>query len=115
MLNKNPLTIVRIGLALVFLANGLSAFLAPQEFRELIETSFISHIIPLSTGGFLLVIGVNDILVSLLLLLNKFPKYLIFWAMLWLIGVMAVIAKPLGILEELGFFSITLALWLKEK
>ena len=33
--------------------------------------------------------------------------------MLWLIGVMIVMAKPLDILEHFGFFSMALALWIE--
>lgn len=111
MINKNPLTIIRIGLALVFMANALTAFFAPQEFKDLIQASFVSHLLPFSTSDFLIIIGINDSLLTLLLLLNKFQKYILVWAMLWLIGVMAVTGELFGILEHFGFFAMALALW----
>lgn len=110
---KNPFTIIRIGLALVFFSNGLAAFLAPQEFRELVENSFVTRLLPIPIPTFSIIIGINDLLVSLLLFFN-IPKlkYVLIWACLWLIGVMIVIAEPFAILEHLGFLSIALALLL---
>ncbi len=107
--------IIRVGLALVFLANGLNAFLAPQEFRELLETSFVSHWLPLSIPAFVIIIGINDLSLALLILLNKYQKYVQVWVMLWLVGVMIVIKNIFGILEHLGFFSMALALRLSAK
>ncbi len=112
-MSRNSFQIIRIGLALVFLANGLTAFFAPQEFKELLETSFVSQILPLPTTSFLLIIGINDLLMGGLILLNRYQKYIFGWAMLWLIGVMIVMAKPLDILEHFGFFSMALALWIE--
>jgi len=108
---KNPMKIIRWGLSLVFLANGLTAFFAPQEFRELLEASFVSHWLPLSVSAFLIIIGINDLLLALLILFNKYQKYILVWAMLWLIGVMIVTQDIIGVLEHLGFFSMALALW----
>ncbi len=112
-MNKTSFKIIRIGLALVFLANGLTAFFVPQEFKELLEASFVSQILPLPITTFVLVIGINDLLMSGLIVLNRYKKYVFGWAMLWLVGVMIVIAEPLGILEHLGFFSMALVLWIE--
>jgi uncharacterized protein YjeT (DUF2065 family) len=112
-MNRNSFKIIRIGLALVFLANGLTAFFSPQELKELLEASFVSQILPLPITAFLLIIGINDLLMSGLILLNRYQKYTFGWAMLWLIGVMIVVARPLDILEHLGFFSMALALWIE--
>lgn len=112
---KNPLKIVRWGLSLVFLANGLTAFFAPQEFRDLLGVSFVSHWLPLSISTFVIVIGVNDLLLAILISFNKYQKYILIWAMLWLIGVMVVSQDILGILEHLGFFSMALSLWISTR
>ncbi len=112
-MNKNSYKIIRIGLALVFLANGLTAFFAPQEFKELLEVSFVSQILPIPISVFLLIIGINDLFMSGLILLNRYKKYVFGWVMIWIIGVMVVVAKPLDILEHLGFFSIAMALWVE--
>lgn len=106
--------IIRWGLALVFLANSLTAFFAPQEFKDLLEASFVSHWLPVSIAAFVFMIGINDLLLALLILANKYQKYVLAWAMLWLIGVMIVTQDVLGILEHLGFFSMALALWVRE-
>lgn len=111
MINKTALTIIRIGLALVFLANAITAFFFPQEFTDIVESSFLPHLLPLSISTFVLIIGFNDSLLTLLILVNKFQKYIFLWAMLWLIVVMAVTKEIPGILEHLGFFSVALALW----
>lgn len=112
--SKNPFTIIRIGLALVFLANALAAFFAPEEFTDLIAGSFLPHLLPvMSAEGFLTIVKINDSLIALLLLLNiKHLKYVLIWASIWILGVMVMIAEPLGILEHLGFLSMSIALFL---
>lgn len=105
-----PVTFIRIGLALVFLASSLTAFTNPTEFTELIEKSFLSNILPFSPSVFVAIIGINDLLISLLLALNVGRKWLSVWAALWIMGAMSVIGTPLGILEESGFLFMALAL-----
>lgn len=112
-MSKNSYKIIRIGFALVFLANGLTAFFAPQEFKELLEVSFVSRILPIPISVFLLIIGINDLFMSGLILFNRYQKYIFGWAILWLIGVMIIVARPLDILEHLGFFSMALVLWIE--
>jgi uncharacterized membrane protein YphA (DoxX/SURF4 family) len=109
---KNPFTIIRIGLALVFLSNGLAAFFAPAEFRELLANSFVSHLIPVS--AFIIIIRLHDLLISLLLLSGWKLKLVAAWAMLWLLGVMTVLGNLFAILEHLGPFSIALAIFIHE-
>ena len=109
---KNPRTLVRLGLALIFLANSLTAFFAPQEFRDLVESSFLSHILSVIPSATLVVlIGINDALVALLLILNvKQLKSVAIWACIWLVGVMAVVGEPLDVLEHLGIFLVAASL-----
>ena len=110
--NKNAVTILRIGLAAVFLANGLTAFLEPQEFADLLSGSFISQIIPLQVATMVLLVGIHDTLMCILMLGNVARKYVFGWACLWLIGVMVIIGEPLDILEHLGFFVVALVLYM---
>ena len=109
---ETPLKIIRIGLSLVFLANGLAAFIAPQEFKELIEASFVSQLLPFPMAVFLLIIGINDLSLSVLLFVGKYQKYILAWAMIWLATVIVIITEPLAILEHIGFFAMALALWI---
>ena len=65
-LNYNFL--IRFGLGIIFITNALVAFFAPTEFIELIKNSFITNLLPISPGKFvLIVIGLNDSIVGLLL------------------------------------------------
>lgn len=102
--------LIRFGLALVFLANSLTAFFAPPEFIELIENSFVANLLPVSVETFVVFIGLNDALVALLLFLGIGTRRMAIWAILWLLGVMVVRGEPLEILEEVGFLFMAIAL-----
>lgn len=102
--------LIRIGLALVFLANSLTAFFASSEFVELIEQSFLANFLPGSADRFVTFIGVNDAVVALLLFSGVGTVYTATWATLWIFGVMLVRSEPLGILEETGFLVMAIAL-----
>ncbi|MFI5205832.1 MAG: hypothetical protein ACHQVK_02735, partial [Candidatus Paceibacterales bacterium] len=115
---KNPFTILRLGLGLVFLANAWVAWFSPQEFQELITGSVIlNHLPAISVSVMTIIIGINDSLLALIFLFNFKPamKNALAWAMIWLIAVMLVILEPVDILEHLGFFSIALALFVNLK
>lgn len=105
-----PNTLIRVGLALVFLANSLTAFFAPSEFIELIEKSFVANLLPVSAAAFVIVIGINDACVAILLLLRPAWRWVPVWSALWLLGVLIVRAAPLEVLEESGFLFMALAL-----
>lgn len=45
-------TIIRVGLALVFLANALTAIFMPDEFIGLLEGSFVGSALPTKRGGY---------------------------------------------------------------
>ncbi len=102
--------LIRIGLALVFLANSLTAFFTPQEFIKVIEGAFFAGILPVSAKTFVTVIGVNDALVAILLLCGVRLRLVATWASLWIIGVMVARAAPLEILEDVGFLAMAIAL-----
>ncbi len=103
---------LRIGLACAFLSNSLQAFLAPDEFVKLLNSSFIIHLLPVSSVTFVHFIGFSDGMVSLLLVLGVYPQYVAVYAGLWLIGVMATfgIYDYGDILEHIAFFSIAVYL-----
>ncbi len=106
--------IIRIGLACVFLANSLTAFLAPGEFQELVSGSFLAAILPvlpMSVAAFVTIIGVNDLVVAFLFIIGWRTYGVAAYATLWLIGVIAVIgAFSLDALEHLGFLAMAIAL-----
>ncbi len=102
--------LIRIGLALVFFANALTAFFAPSEFIEIINNSFITNILPVSASAFAIIIGINDAAVALLLFLNAGRKWVRVWAVIWILGVMATRGASLDTLEEAGFLFMALAL-----
>ncbi len=105
-----PMTLVRIGLAFVFLATSIGAFFSPAELVEVLERSFISTTLQIPVSVFLLVIGINDAIVALLLFSNRGMRIVSIWAAAWFVGVFAARAAPLEILEELGYFFMALAL-----
>ena len=109
---------IRFGLALVFLANSLTAFYLPGEFQDLVAGSFLAGILAtlsISVAQFVTFIGVNDMVVAILLFsgwrLRRVAKY----ATLWLTGVIFVIGVAdfetmLDVLEHFGFLAMALAL-----
>lgn len=115
---SKPLTrsnLIRIGLALVFLANALMVFFAPSEFIELIEKSFLVNLLPVSTGTFVIIIGINDALIAAFLFLGAGIRRVAIWASIWIIGVMFVRGAPLEIMEEAGFLFMAIALAVNNK
>ncbi len=104
--------LIRIGLGLAFLANALTAFFAPAEFIELLNGSFATNILPVAANTFVVLIGINDVIVALLLFLNIGIRRTALWAAIWIIGVMAVRGAPLEILEEAGFLPMAMTLFL---
>lgn len=113
-LNYNFL--IRVGLGIIFIANALMAFFAPAEFIELIENSFVANLLPMSPGAFVgIVIGLNDTIVGLLLIVGFAVRRVAVWATAWLVGVMVVIGSPLDVLEHSGLLFMSLALILSDK
>lgn len=104
-------TVTRIGLAFVFLANSLTAFLTPNEFREIVSNSFVASLLPVSVSSFVTLIGLNDLTVAILLLIGWRTSRVAAYASLWLVGVILTIGVfSLDALEHLGFLSIAIAL-----
>ncbi len=114
-----PLTIIRIGLAFAFLANSLTAFIAPQDFMDLLNASFVPSIIPIASSLFIFLIGVNDALVAILLFSGgRAARMIEWWAIVWLTGVLIIKATGGGYLdslEEVAFVAMALALVIQLK
>ncbi len=105
--------IIRFGLALVFLANAYAAWFAPDEFREILEKSFLSGLGDGGIATFIKLIGISDGLVALLLFLGVRTKAVATYASLWILGII-LISRPVdisNILEHVGFFSMAVFLW----
>lgn len=108
--------IIRIGLACVFLANSLMAFLEPSEFQDLVSNSFVASLLPVQVSTFVTFIGFNDLAVALLFLLGWQTFRVAMYATLWLTGVIVVVgAFTLNGLEHLAFIAMTLTLAIPEK
>lgn len=108
-LNYNYL--IRFGLGVIFIANALTAIFAPNEFIELIKNSFVSTLLPMRPEIFVwAVIGLNDLIVGLLLISGFATRRVALWAIVWLIGVIAVVGDLFGTIEHLGLLLIALAL-----
>lgn len=103
--------LIRIGLACVFLANSLTAFLTPSEFQDLVSNSFVAGLLPISVASLVTFIGFNDLIVSLLLFSGWRTNRVATYATAWITGVVFVIgAFTLDALEHLGFIAMALAL-----
>lgn len=111
----HPLTIVRMGLGLVFLANALLAIFKPEEFIELLDASFVSGVLPISAAALTKLIALNDAVVAILLLTGRGGRRLYLWAALWIAGALAIIGKPLDILGEVGTLAMAVALIISKK
>lgn len=109
---KYSKSIIRIGLGLVFLANSYTAFISPDDFGKLISESFLANLLPISLDIFVKFIGLSDGLVAGLLIIGRGGRLVAGYAILWIIGVMAVTGiKALGdLLQHFGFLSMALYL-----
>lgn len=108
--------IIRYGLGLIFIANALVAFFAPNEFIEIIKNSFIANLFPISSETFVgIIIGFNDAIVGLLLISGFATRRVAIWATIWLIGVMITIGNPFDILEHIGILFMSVALAIDDK
>jgi len=106
--------IIRIGLACVFLANSLTAFLTPSEFRDLVSNSFIAGVLPISVASFVTLVGFNDLTVAILLFSGWRTSRVATYAAAWITGVVFVIGVvSLDALEHLGFISMAISLAIK--
>ena len=112
-IQTNSIIILRVGLALVFLAHFYIALFNPNEFINLINSSFLPHAF-ISAELFVKFIAISDAVVAILLLLGFGLKYISAYASLWILGVIVVsgIEDPPDFFEHLGFLSIAVFLFL---
>jgi len=108
--------IIRYGLGLIFIANALVAFFAPNDFIEIIKNSSIVNLLPVSPAIFVgIIIGFNDAIVGLLLIGGFATRRVAIWATIWLVGVMITIGSPFDILEHIGILFMSVALAIDDK
>ncbi len=104
-------SLIRYGLGIIFIANALAAFFAPDELIEIIKNSFVASLLPVSPRVFVgVVIGLNDSIVGLLLISGFATRRVALWATMWIVGVIIIIAKPLDMLEHSGLLFMSAAL-----
>ncbi len=109
---KNNINIAfwfRLGLACFFLVNSLSAFFSPSEFAELVQNnSFISSIA--NSGFWVTLIGINDGLLFILILLGAWKKSVAIWAGIWIVVVLFVTNaggfEAIDFIEHIGVLSL---------
>src|SRR5215218_4335386 len=79
--------VLRIGLAVLFAANALVAWIDPDDFTSLVEESGMGRLI--DSQVVLWGIRLNDFAVALAVLLawNRFPRLVPAWIGLYLLGV----------------------------
>ena len=79
--------VLRLGLAVLFAANALVAWVDPDDFTSLVEDSGVGRLIdsPVVLWG----IRVNDLVAALAVLFawNRFPRLVPAWIGLYLLGV----------------------------
>ncbi len=110
-LKKNKNMLFRIGLSSFFLVNSITAWTAPDEFKDaLTGNSAAAHIG--HTNTLVHLIGVNDALLFLLILSGKYRKVAVVWAGVWLVAVIFVTGfwttdfiEHLGVLALLAYYA----------
>ena len=109
-------SLIRYGLGTIFITHGLVALIAPTEFIELLENSFVSALLPIDPATFVkTVVMFNDTIVGLLLFSGFRLRLVASWATLWLVGVMIVIGNDLmEILEHIGLLFVSVALIIED-
>lgn len=73
----------RIGFALVFIINSVTAIMQPAGFKKLIDSNFLAHMLG-HTQIMLYVICVNDALLGVLIVSGIKRQWVYAWAGLWL-------------------------------
>ncbi len=96
----------RIGLSSFFLIGSLTAFFYPSEFLELLGANTLASSI--ATPQFwVYLIGINDGLLFLFILLGRWRKEVAVWAGLWIVAVMYVTTSEglFEVIEHIGVLS----------
>ena len=96
----------RFGLSSVFLVNSLTAWFSPTEFIELLKSNSLVSLIA-GPGFWIPLIGINDSLLFLIILLGRWRKVVAIWAALWVIAVIYVTGfEVTGFVEHAGLLSL---------
>lgn len=110
-LSLRPELLLRIGLGLLFLTNAVTAWFNPDEFREILSTSFLGMLFG-PTDWLIPVIGINDTVLGLLIMSGWWRTITAIWASLWVLGVIAVtgivtpeFALHLGVLALIAAYA----------
>ncbi len=112
----DKLYILSLGIAFVFLANGLRGFLNPTDTKELIESSFITRPIFSLLPSLIIIIAIHDLIIAFLVAIRFMPKFIIVWVTVWM-GIVIVVhlstfelKELLGALEHSVIFATALFL-----
>lgn len=101
-----PDFLFRFGLASFFLVNSLTAWFSPSEFAELLSNNPLASSIA-SPKFWIFVIGINDSLLFLFILLGCWHKITAWWAGFWIVIVIYVTGlEPMELIEHLGLLSL---------
>ncbi len=97
----------RLGLSSFFLINSLTAWFSPDEFLELLKSNSLVSAIA-SPQFWVYVIGINDALLFLFILLGLWRKGTALWAALWLLAVIytTISGGTLELIEHIGVLSL---------
>ena len=106
----------RIGLSSFFLINSLTAWFAPSEFLGLLGANQLASAIA-DPQFWVYVIGINDSLLFLLIILGYWRKTIAVWAGLWVIAVMYVtrLEGMMEFIEHIGVLSFILFYYFSSK
>lgn len=104
-------TFIRLGLAVVFLANVLTAILAPDEFLDIFHHSIFSAVFGMKIDAVLpIIISINDAIVAVLLFAGIATRRVAVWASIWIVLVMVALGQLSGIMEHVGYLAMSLSL-----
>lgn len=74
----------RLGFASIFFVNAVVAFVAPDSFLELVRDTPIATLLG-SADMAVIIAGLNDFMLGVLIIVNKWPRYVHAWAGAWLL------------------------------
>lgn len=96
----------RLGLSSVFLVNSLTAWFSPTEFIDLLKSNSLVSAIA-SPDFWIPLIGINDGLLFLIILLGRWHKVVAVWAAFWVIAVIYVTGFGVTeFIEHAGLLSL---------
>lgn len=97
------LEVLRLGVITAFFAHAILAFLSPESIADVLENSSLTHPLYDVFPSLVTLIGINDLLLSLMIATGRFSFLTASWAALWIAGVVVVI---LGSTQGLGIATL---------